>query len=319
MILRSLCRLLILTALALPMAALSAEAPEWPGWSYCQSDDDCVIAGNNCEWLLENKSHRPQADQYLARPHKIECDPQNRMPVAVKCQFQKTSVGCKGTRPDGTCDIRVCTPLVANNEDLTVKKDGLAFEIVLPERVWSIPENKPGFSSSIKLGLKITNNSNKSFRFNGYGSLTDKSSRFNGYDALLVDIWTADSKEAHQWEGQLVTMRHRLPTAADVPLVMPGESVTFPIRADLFWPTLEDRTLMFRSWHASGSPARYYDNLKPGLYKVRIVYENRDEFLSVEELAGPLWIGRIVTPFVQVSLREREKDDASTTTLREKP
>jgi hypothetical protein len=196
--------------------------------------------------------------------------------------------------------------LVANNEDLAVKKDGLAFEIVLPERVWSIPENKPGFNSSIKLGLKITNKSDKSFRF-------------NSYDTLLVDILTPDGKEAHQWEGQLVTTRHRLPDVPDVPLVVPGQSVTLSIQADLFWPTLEDRTLMFRSWHASGSPARYYDNLKPGPYKVCIVYENRKKYLSVEELAGPLWTGRIVTPCVQVSLREREKDDVSTTTLRKKP
>jgi hypothetical protein len=196
--------------------------------------------------------------------------------------------------------------LVANHEDLAVTKDGLAFEIVLPERVWSIPENKPGFSSSVKLGLKITNNSDKSFRF-------------NGYDTLLVDILTPDGKEAHQWEGQLGTDRHRLPDVPDVPLVMPGESVTFSIRADLFWPMLENRTLTFRSWHASGSPARHYDNLKPGPYKVCIVYENRKEYLSIEQLAGPLWIGRIVTPCVQVSLREREKDDVSPTTLRKKP
>jgi len=198
--------------------------------------------------------------------------------------------------------------LVANNEDLAVKKDGLTFEINLPERVWSIPENKPGFNSSITLGLKITNKSDKSFRF-------------NGYDTLLVDILMSDGKEAHQWEGPLATEAHRRPIEADFPLVMPGKSVTLSIRADLFWPTLEDRTLWFRSWHASGSSARYYDKLKPGPYKVCIVYENRDESLSVEQpeykvLDGNAWTGRIVTPCVQVSLREREKDDVSTTTLR---
>lgn len=194
---------------------------------------------------------------------------------------------------------------------LPQKKDGLAFEVVLPERVWSIPENKPGFSSSIKLGLNITNKSDKSFRF-------------NGYDGLLVDILTPDGKEAHQWEGQLGTKRHRLPAEADFPLVMPGKTVTLSIRADLFWPTLEDRTLTFRSWHASGAPARCYDNLKPGPYKVRIVYGNRRESFDVEQpehkvLDGNAWTGRIVTPCVQVSLREREKDDVATTTLRKKP
>ena len=190
-------------------------------------------------------------------------------------------------------------------DGLAVEKDAVVFEIVLPERVWLIPENKPGSSSPIHLGLRVTNKS-------------DKSLRFSGFDTLMPEILMPDGKEAHRWEGPQATKRHRRPQEIDFPLVMPGKSVTLSIRTDLFWPTLEDRTLMFRWWHASGSPGRYFDDLKPGPYKVRLVYENQHKTLEVEYprhkvLDDNVWTGRIVTPSVQVSLRENGKDGLSTT------
>ena len=190
-------------------------------------------------------------------------------------------------------------------DGLAVEKDGVVFEIVLPERVWLIPENKPGSSSSIHLGLRITNKS-------------DKPLHFNGYDTIIPEILMPDGKEAHRWEGPQATERHRQPQETDFPLVMPGKSVTLSIRTDLFWPTLEDRTLMFRWWHASGSPGRYFDDLKPGPHKVRLVYKNQHKTLEVEYprrkvLDDNVWTGRIVTPSVQVLLREIGKDSLSTT------
>ena len=185
---------------------------------------------------------------------------------------------------------------VAKDEGLAVKKDGVVFEIVLPERDWSIPENKPGSSSAfIKLGLQITNK-------------TDKPLRFNGYDTICPEMVTPDAKEVHRWEGPQGTLRHRQPQEIDYPLVEPGKSATLSLQSDLFWPTLEQRTLMFRWWHASGSPGRYFDDLKPGPYKVRLVYENERKSLEVENpnhkvLNDNVWIGRVVTPFVRVSLR----------------
>ena len=96
---------------------------------------------------------------------------------------------------------------------------------------------------------------------------------------------------------------------SDFPLVMPGKSVTFSIRADLFWPTLEERTLFFRWWQASGSPGRYFENLKRGPCKIRIVYENRSTSFDVgnpshKVLDDHAWTGRIETPYVEVSVRE---------------
>ncbi len=193
------------------------------------------------------------------------------------------------------------------DEDLAVDKDGVVFEIVLPERVWSIPENKPGSSSAfLKLGLRITNK-------------TGKPLRFNGYDTLWPELVTPDGNEVHRWEGPQGTKRHRQPQEGDYPLVEPGKSATIPLQVDLFWPTWDEhRVLMFRWWHASGSPGRYFDDLKPGPYKVRLVYENQQNTLEVEYrghkvLDDKVWTGRIVTPAVQVSLREAGKDGLSTT------
>ena len=105
--------LLLLFGLTIPAFAARAEDYEYPEWALCQSDDDCVTVGSNCEWFVVNKDHKSLAEQYLARPHKIECDPKSQMPHSVKCQAQKT--GCKDwlgrIRPDATCVIRVCTPI----------------------------------------------------------------------------------------------------------------------------------------------------------------------------------------------------------------
>ena len=185
---------------------------------------------------------------------------------------------------------------VAKDEGLAVKNDGVVFEIVLPERDWSIPENKPGSSSAfIKLGLQITNK-------------TDKPLRFNGYDTIWPELMTPDGKEVHRWDGPQGSGRHRQPQEKDYPLVEPGKSTTLFLQTDLFWPTLEHRTLMFRWWHASGSAGRYFDDLKTGPYKVRLVYENQRKSLEVENpthkvLDDNVWTGRVVTPSVRVSLR----------------
>ena len=104
------------------------------------------------------------------------------------------------------------------------EKDGVVFEIVLPERAWTIPENKPGSSSAfLKLGLRITNK-------------TDRPLRFNGYDTLSPELLTPDGREAHRWEGPQATERHRQSQERDFPLVMPGQSTTLSLQADLFWP-----------------------------------------------------------------------------------
>ena len=196
-------------------------------------------------------------------------------------------------RPAQLVDGRV----VAETESPgAIERDQVKFEILDPDREWPIPENRPGNSSTVPLGLRITNESDKPLRFSGFGTLS-------------LELQDPDGKEAVRWKGPYRTFRSRPAKASDFPLILPGKSVTFSIQGGLFWPTLDDRTLFFRWWHASGSPGHFYEKLKPGHYMLRIVYENLKSSFHVEDptpedFKDHVWMGRIETPFVEVVLKE---------------
>jgi hypothetical protein len=178
-----------------------------------------------------------------------------------------------------------------------VEKVGARFAAIVPDRVWKIPENRPGNSVPVSVSLQITNG-------------TDKPLRFAGYDTLSVKLSDADGREAPRWPGPYASLRHRRPTADDFPLIAPGKSVSFPIRVELFWPTLEDRTLWLRTWHASGSPNYFYERLKPGSYKLVIVYDCQPKsYLDYpDHTSGDnrSWTGTIETTAVGVEIQAHE-------------
>src|SRR5262249_23241416 len=131
----------------------------------------------------------------------------------------------------GTYRLRIRVGDVTSNE-LQVKvvgkegaaegateKDGVRFEILLPDRVWAIPENKAGRRISIKLGLRITNQ-------------TDRPQRFTRFDTLFPDMLGPDGKALSRRNARRETLPIR---EADCPLVKPADSATFDIDADLFW------------------------------------------------------------------------------------
>jgi RNA polymerase sigma-70 factor (ECF subfamily) len=180
-----------------------------------------------------------------------------------------------------------------------VEKDGVAFELLLPDQTWSIPEDKPGLKTPTKLGLRLTNK-------------TDKPLRFARFATPLPEIAGLDGKPLKPTAG--VWKRTPLITEADFPLVLPGESVTFSIDAALFW---RDGNLQWGGSYANagdatawGSSWSFHD-LKPGRYKVRVVYQSKQASATVDpdhKVLTDIWTGRIEAPFVEVSLRERAKD-----------
>ena len=151
-------------------------------------------------------------------------------------------------------------------------------------------------TAPIPVSLQITNQ-------------TDKPLRFAGYDTLSIKLTDAEGREAARWPGPYASLRHRRPTADDFPLVAPGKSVSFPIRVELFWPTLDDRTLWLRTWHASGSPNYFYERLKPGAYKLAIVYDcERTSYLDYPDHASGdnhAWTGTIETPAIGIEFQAR--------------
>jgi len=183
-----------------------------------------------------------------------------------------------------------------------VEKEDVVFEMLLPVRDLTIPENEPGSSSAfIALGLRITNRTNKPLRF-------------NGYNTLYPELITADGHVVHRLEQQQGSRRHRQPQESDFPLVEPGKSTTIALQADLFRPMPEQSTLTFRWWLASGAPGQYFDDLKTGRYKLRLVYQNQFKALEVESpkhivLDDNVWTGRINTTYAPVLLRESRKFD----------
>ncbi|WP_347986275.1 hypothetical protein [Methylomonas sp. AM2-LC] len=183
-----------------------------------------------------------------------------------------------------------------NNEDFTVEKNGIVFEIVLPYTDWVIPENKPGNSTALlDVKLRITNTTNKPLRFNGFNS-------------LFPELVTSDGKHLHCWQAPDETLRHRQAQDSDYPLIEHGNSITLPLLVDLFWPNLEPSTLTFRWWLSSGEPGQYFDDLKPGNYLLRLVYQNslsnlESELPSHKIFNDNVWKGEASTPYVPILLR----------------
>jgi RNA polymerase sigma-70 factor (ECF subfamily) len=181
-----------------------------------------------------------------------------------------------------------------------IERDGMTFELVLPDRSWSIPENKPGLKTPIELGLRITNRSEKALTFGRYG----------GSDEMLIAEMTGADGKALQ-RNLLEVFRHSGPQESDFALVLPGKSVTFFLDAGLFWERGTHR-LGGKDGHGGGW---FFDDLKPGRYQVRIVYESKDASVTLKpsgKVMKDIWTGKVETPFVEVSLgnggREHEKD-----------
>ncbi len=140
----------------------------------------------------------------------------------------------------------------------------------------------------------------------------EKPLRFRGPDTLSLDMLGPDGKEVslHSFKGPMEPRGDPRPQEIRSSLVMPGRSTTFSIRGDLLRPTMETPDLLFNWWRASGLPGQFFDNLKPGAYRVRIVYENqrktpKDESRGRDTQTAPVWTGRIATPFVTISLGDR--------------
>jgi uncharacterized protein (TIGR03067 family) len=155
-----------------------------------------------------------------------------------------------------------------------VEKDGLRFEILIPDREWQIPEN--GARTAVKLALRITNQTNQPVRF-------------TRFDTLFPQMIGADGKAPQGRRGRRET---RPLKESDTPLVKPGHSATFDIDASLFW---QGGKLRLGGSDGFGG-IWWFEDLKPGRYQVRIWHVNQATVLK------DIWTGDIKTPFVEVSL-----------------
>jgi RNA polymerase sigma factor (sigma-70 family) len=168
-----------------------------------------------------------------------------------------------------------------------VEKDGVRFEPIIPQREWSIPENKPDARTTVKLALRITNLTNRPFRF-------------TRFDSLFVDMVGPDGKHLQRSGGRRETLPVEGP---DCPMVKPGESVTFDIDAHLFW---RGGKLRFGGSDGFGGIWGFADELGPGPYQLRICYQNtateQEVGRAVRTVLKGIWTGDVKAPFVEVVL-----------------
>ena len=194
---------------------------------------------------------------------------------------------------------------IAKTEDLTslastqnnaVEQDGVRFEILVPERIWVIPANKPDASTPARLGLRITNKTQKPIRFFIFDTLR----------VLGIDIVGEDGLALEEQGGRNVT--RLTPEQLVCRLAQPKQSLIYDVNANLYW---QNNQLVL------GSPdGWYFEGLKPGSYRIRFKYsitsipvplcENLPTLdqAALAKVAEEFWSGLAVTPFVDIRVVE---------------
>jgi uncharacterized protein (TIGR03067 family) len=215
----------------------------------------------------------------------------------VQYVYEEKQGGWEGRLPSNEAAFEIVA--VKEDRQNVIEKDGVRFEILVPDRDWPIPENRDGARAPIKLGLRITNK-------------TDKPLRFTRFDTLFPEMTGPNGKPLSRSGGRNETLPMK---ESDCPLVKPGERVTFDIDAHLFW---QGGKLRFGGSDGFGGVWGFADELKPGRYRLRIWYVNTATEHEVgraeRTVLKGIWTGEVKTPFVEVSLTPRaaareQKDD----------
>ena len=187
---------------------------------------------------------------------------------------------------------------VESPDSNAVEVDGIRFEIIVPERVWSIPEKEFGFPTPVKIGLRITNQRPTPIRL----------TRFDPAIVLGLGIVTANGLPVRGGAARGMFLGSRIEQLT-CPLLQSGNSVTFFLDANLYW---RDNLLHLGGTDGLGGGWDFED-LKPGTYKVQFLYGNssavascydltKDPKTTAPQILQGLWTGQAATPFVEVSL-----------------
>ncbi|KAF3884935.1 MULTISPECIES: hypothetical protein [Nostocales] len=197
------------------------------------------------------------------------------------------------------------------NDNNAVEVDGVRFETIVLEPVFNVPKRTlvqkllcvlqpllpipPGYFSprySVKIGIRITNN-------------TPTPLRFSLYFTLFPEIVSVDSPDSPiSFEGGCISPR--APLESDFPFVIPGESVAFFPNAEIFWIWGERLGLSMDS----GEGGKWiFQPFKLGNYQFRFTYNNLKAMVTMygsvstdTKLIEGLWTGQVTTPLVDLHL-----------------
>jgi RNA polymerase sigma factor (sigma-70 family) len=205
----------------------------------------------------------------------------------VQYVYEERQGGWEGRLPSNEAAFEFAA---SENKERTAEKDGVRFELLVPNTTWSIPANKVGAEGPVALGLRITNTTKKAFRF-------------SAYDTLFPEVRGPDGKV---FDYGVRKRRTALRRAADCPLVEPGASVILMLDASL--SRMPDDRVLLRGQRPS-NPWVLLNDVKPGRYKVRVSYQNDDEQFKTDDdmtVLKDVWTGDVPTPFVEVTVVKPE-------------
>ena len=171
-------------------------------------------------------------------------------------------------------------------ESIVIEQNGVTFETLVPERIWSIPQNKSGAETPVKFGSRITNKSQKYIRF----------CIFRMFSPTLIGL---NGKHLRPEGGSNAS---RIIREFDCPFVSSGEDLTFFLDGKLTW---HDNELWLEGlWEPGGR--WFFRDIKPGTYGFYFRYTCYPEkgrlSLAIREIWKDIWAGKVETPVIEISL-----------------
>ncbi|WP_377473634.1 MAG: hypothetical protein P2A85_15665 [Microcoleus anatoxicus] len=215
-------------------------------------------------------------------------------PVTFIETRQEIGIEVTGTGQLATplANFRLLQPVGLNNS--AVEVDGIRFETFIAEPLLTLPNKNDNSYQSVRIGMRITNNTLTPFHFSFYGSYYS--------DLLTPDGEVKRAACGNDWM--------RGPEESDFLLVTPGKSLAFFPDIGIFWINHSQFSLNVSSGYGGGCS---YDQLKPGIYHFRFQYYNTSDTILKKNLAGELiesrpiekvWTGWVDTPFVEFRLAQ---------------
>ena len=201
-------------------------------------------------------------------------------------------------------NLRLVQPVEADSN--AVEMDGVRFEILVPERVLSIPKNNlihkflylmkflspipidySSFIIPVQIGIRITNNTSTPLRFSFYFTLFLE---IMGVDGLIPF--------GSGW------IRASCLSDFDIISVMPGEDITFFPEAEILG--LWEEQFGLRTPTGNGG-IWVFEPLTLETYQVRLRYSSQQAMVKIYESVETyttldVWSGQISTPFVDFRL-----------------
>ena len=170
-----------------------------------------------------------------------------------------------------------------------IEENGISFETLVVNPIWLIPENGLDTETSVKVGIRITNNTHSPIRF----------SRF---DTLYPNLVKQDGQVLQREGGRDGTLPLE---ESDFPLVIQGKSVTFFLVGILHW---QNNNLLLEFSDGFGG-LWYFDNLIAGAYKFGFLYYSYESAIQIDKpqrrkLEG-IWVGQISTPLTDIQLLQQ--------------